>query len=99
MVAASAPQPYQSSASPDTLSLPLLRVMTLQYPVNAFLGSYIPPEQLTRDAVSTAAPPETFEAAIASAELLGPGLEGEVNVVSAAEQHYECNMPARLQHA
>lgn len=45
--------------------------------MTAFLGSYIPPDQLTKAAVSTAAAPETFENAIAAAELLAPGLQGE----------------------
>lgn len=45
----------------------------MQFPVIAFLGAYTPPEQLTLQAVKATAAPETFESAIAAAQLLAPG--------------------------
>jgi hypothetical protein len=49
-------------------------VLSVQYPINTFLGSYIPPEQLTLQNVRATAAPETFESAIATAQLLAPGV-------------------------
>lgn len=46
----------------------------MQFPVSAFLGTYTPPEQLTLQAVQATAAPETFESAIAAAQLLAPGV-------------------------
>lgn len=48
----------------------------VQYSSAAFLGTYIPPSQLTLASLEELAPPESFEAAIANTELLGPGLAG-----------------------
>jgi hypothetical protein len=52
--------------------------LCLQFPVSAFLGSYIPPAQLTLETVRSTAAPETFESAIANAQLLAPGVLGKL---------------------
>jgi hypothetical protein len=50
--------------------------MCVQYLVTSFLGSYIPPGQLSLAALKAPAGPQTFEAAISGAQLLAPGIEG-----------------------
>lgn len=60
-----------------SLTVTFNTVFVLQYPVSAFLGTYIPPDQLSLANVRATAAPETFESAIASAELLAPGVLGE----------------------
>lgn len=53
----------------------------LQFPVSAFLGSYIAPDQLTLATVRSTAAPETFESAIATAEILAPGVLGKGTIL------------------
>jgi len=62
-------------------------ICAVQYSTSSFLGTYIRPDQLTLANLTTPSPPEAFESAIANAELLGPGVRGELGpgeVVAAA---------------
>jgi len=52
----------------------------VQYPMTTFLGSYIPPEALTLSAVKEPAPAASFEAAIANANILAPGIQGDAAI-------------------
>jgi hypothetical protein len=52
-------------------------ICALQYTVTSFLGSYIPPGQLSLSALKATAGPQTFESAIANSGLLAPGIAGE----------------------
>lgn len=62
---------------PHHLVPPAAVTLLSQYPLDSFLGAFIPPEQLSMSQVKSPAPPGSWEATVANAGLLLPGVAGE----------------------